>query len=143
METPMKRLAAFVLAALVAAPALAQSASIETEAKPLIDQWIAGFNRGDAAGLAKNVYVGADEAALAKTLAQLRDDSFGKLDIYATEFCASDATHGKALMKYGRIFAYGGLMDGDEAKVFNLLKSDAGWRIASESDVPYATALSC
>lgn len=139
----MKRLAVFVLAVLVAAPALAQPASIEAEAKPLIEQWIAGFNRSDAAGLAKNVYVGADEAALAKTFAQLRDDSFGKLDIYATEFCASDATHGKALLKYGRIFAYGGLMDGDEAKVFNLVKGEAGWRVASESNVPYATALSC
>ena len=143
METPMKRLAAFALAALVVAPALAQPASIETEAKPLMDQWIAGFNRSDAAGLAKNVYTSADEAALAKMFAQLRDDSFGKLDIYATEFCASDATHGKALLKYGRIFAYGGLMDGDEAKVFNLVKGDAGWRVASENNVPYSTALSC
>lgn len=139
----MKRLTAFALAVLVAAPALAQPASIEAEAKPLIEQWIDGFNRSDAAGLAKNVYVGADEAALAKTFVQLRDDSFGKLDIYATEFCASDATHGKALLKYGRVFAYGGLMDGDEAKVFNLVKGDAGWRVASESNVPYATALSC
>ena len=143
METPMKRLAALALAALIVAPALAQPASIETEAAPLIDQWIAGFNRSDAAGLAKNVYVGADEAALAKMFAQLRDDSFGKLDIYATTFCVSDATHGKALLKYGRIFAYGGLMDGDEAKVFNLVKGDAGWRVASESNVPYSTALSC
>ena len=64
----MKRLAAFALAALVVAPALAQPASIETEAKPLMDQWIAGFNRSDAAGLAKNVYTSADEAALAKML---------------------------------------------------------------------------
>jgi len=34
-------------------------------------------------------------------------------------------------------------MDGDEAKVFNLVKGDAGWRVASESNVPYSTALSC
>jgi hypothetical protein len=138
----MKRLAAFVLAAMIAAPALAQGA-IEAEAKPLIDQWIAGFNRGDAPGLAKNVYTGADEAALVKTFAKLREDSFGELDVYATTFCANDATHGKGMLKYGRVFAYGGLMNGDEAKIFDLVKTDAGWRIATESDVAYTTALSC
>lgn len=140
----MKRVAAVVLAAMVAAPALAQGAAqIEAEAKPLLDQWIAGFNRGDAPGLAKNVYAGADEAALAKTFAKLREDSFGELDIYGASFCASDATHGKAMLKYGRVFAYGGLMNGDEAKVFDLVKTDAGWRIATERDVAYTTSLSC
>ena len=141
----MKRIAAFVLAALVAAPALAQqgAAQIEAEARPLIDQWIVGFNKGDAPGLAKNVYREGDEAALAKTFAQLQEDSFGQLDVYGTTFCASDATHGKALLKYGRVFAYGGLMDGDEAKLFDLVKTDAGWRIAGESNVAYATAVSC
>jgi hypothetical protein len=141
----MKRIAAFVLAALIAAPALAQQGGtqIETEARPLIDQWIAGFNKGDAAGLAKNVYSEADEAALAKTFAQLQEDSFGQLDVYAAVFCASDATHGKALLKYGRVFAYGGLMNGDEAKLFDLVDTDAGWRIANETDVAYTTLLSC
>ena len=138
----MKRLAAFALAAVIAAPAWAQSA-IEAEAQPLIDQWIAGFNRGEASGLAKNVYTGADEAALAKTFAKLREDSFGELDVYGATFCASDATHGKAMLKYGRVFAYGGLMNGDEAKVFDLVKTDAGWRIATERDVAYTTSLSC
>lgn len=141
----MKRIAAFVLAALIAAPALAQQGGtqIETEARPLIDQWIAGFNKGDAAGLTKNVYSEADEAALAKTFAQLQEDSFGQLDVYAAAFCASDATHGKALLKYGRVFAYGGLMNGDEAKLFDLVNTDAGWRIANETDVAYTTLLSC
>ncbi|MDP3491799.1 MAG: hypothetical protein Q8R82_01700 [Hyphomonadaceae bacterium] len=141
----MKRIAAFVLAVLITAPALAQQGAtqIEVEGRPLIDQWIAGFNKGDVPGLAKDVYVNADEAALTKTFTQLREDSFGQLDVYAAAFCASDATHGKALLKYGRVFAYGGLMNGDEAKVFDLVKTDAGWRIAAESDVPYATALSC
>ncbi len=141
----MKRLAAFVLAAMIAAPALAQqdATQIEVEAKPLLDQWIAGFNRGDAPGLVKNVYAGVDEAALAKTFAKLREDSFGQLDVYTASFCANDATHGKAMLKYGRVFTYGGLMNGDEAKIFDLVKTDAGWRIAAERDVAYATALSC
>ena len=141
----MKRIAAFVLAALIAAPALAQQGGtqIETEARPLIDQWIVGFNKGDAARLAKNVYSKADEAALARTFAQLQEDSFGQLDVYAAAFCSSDATHGKALLKYGRVFAYGGLMNGDEAKLFDLVNTDAGWRIANETDVAYTTLLSC
>lgn len=141
----MKRIAALVLAALVAAPALAQQGAtqIEVEGRGLIDQWIAGFNKGDVPGLAKDVYLKADEAALSKTFAKLQEDSFGQLDVYAAAFCGSDATHGKALLKYGRVFAYGGLMNGDEAKLFELVKIDTGWRIAAESDVPYATVLSC
>lgn len=141
----MKRIAAFVLAAVVAAPALAQQGAtqIEVEARPLIDQWIAGFNKGDASSLVKNVYLKGDEAALTRSFAQLQEDSFGQLDVYAAAFCGSDATHGKALLKYGRVFAYGGLMNGDEAKLFDLEKTDAGWRIAGEADVAYATALSC
>lgn len=141
----MKRIAAFVVAALVAAPALAQpgATQIEVEGRGLMNQWIEGFNKGDASGLAKNVYLEGDEAALTKTFAQLREDSFGQLDVYAAAFCSKDSTHGKALLKYGRVFAYGGLMNGDEAKLFDLVKTDEGWRIAEESDVAYTTVLSC
>ncbi len=140
----MKRLAiAFALFA--AAPAFAQPAGtqIETEARPLLNAWIANFNRGDAAGMAKDVYVQADEAALTKTFAAMRDDNFGKLDVYGAWFCASDATKGKALVKYGRLYSFGGLMEGDEAKQFDIVKTDAGWRVAAESTVAYATELSC
>lgn len=141
----MKRIAAFVLAALVAAPALAQpgATQIEVEGRALINQWVEGFNKGDASSLVKNVYLKGDEAALTKTFAQLQEDSFGQLDVYAAAFCAKDSTHGKALLQYGRVFAYGGLMNGDEAKLFDLVKTDTGWRIADESDVAYATVLSC
>ena len=49
----MKRFAALALAAVIATPALAQQGAtqIEVEARPVIDQWIERFNRGDAAGL--------------------------------------------------------------------------------------------
>ena len=72
----MKRFAALAFAAVIAAPALAQQGAtqIEVEARPLIDQWIEGFNRGDAAGLAKNVYSGADQAALAKVISDSVSD---------------------------------------------------------------------
>lgn len=139
----MKRLA-IALAMFVAAPAFAQTApQIEVEARPLLNAWIANFNRGDAAGMAKDVYVKADEAALTKTFTAMRDDNFGKLDVYGATFCVSDATHGKALVKYGRLYSFGGLMDGDEAKLFDIVKTDAGWRVAAESNVAYATELSC
>ncbi len=139
----MKRLA-FALAFLFAAPASAQPApQIEVEARPLLNAWVANFNRGDAAGMAKDVYVQADEAALTKTFAAMRDDNFGKLDVYGATFCAIDPAKGKALVKYGRLYSFGGLMDGDEAKLFDIVKTDAGWRVATESNVAYATELSC
>lgn len=140
----MKRLA-IALTVFAAAPAFAQpgGTQVETEARPLLNAWIANFNRGDVAGMAKDVYVQADEAALAKTFAGMRDENFGKLDVYGATFCARDATHGKALVKYGRLYSFGGLMDGDEAKLFDIVKTDAGWRVSAESNVAYATELSC
>jgi hypothetical protein len=144
METPMKRLA-IALAMFAAAPAFAQGGGtqVETEARPLVNAWIANFNRGDVAGMAKDVYVQADEAALTKAFTGMRDENFGKLDVYGASFCASSATQGKALVKYGRLYSFGGLMDGDEAKLFDIVKTDSGWRVSSEADVSYATELSC
>ena len=34
-------------------------------------------------------------------------------------------------------------MDGDEAKLFDIVKTDNGWRVSTEADVAYATELSC
>ncbi len=130
----------------VAAPVFAQTpgaTQIEVEGRALLDRWILLFNRGDAAGLVKDVYSTADEAALAAKFTALRSDSFGKLDVYSAAFCASGATHGKAILKFGRLYTFGGLMDGDEAKVFDLVKTDAGWRIGGEANVAYETVLNC
>ncbi len=141
----MKRLA-IALALVAAAPAFAQqpgSTQIETEARPLLDAWIANFNRGDVAGMAKDVYVQADEAALTKIFTEMRDENFGKLDVYGASVCGSDATHGKAIIRFGRLYSFGGLMNGDEAKQFDIVKTDNGWRVAAEADVAYATELSC
>lgn len=136
-------LAALVLA--LAAPAFAQQGAteIEVEGRGLINQWIAGYNRGDAAGMAKDVYAERDIAVLEKQFADLRADSFGKLDVYSAAFCGRDSKHGKAILKFARIYTAGGKMNDDEAKVFDLVKTDAGWRVADESDVVFDTVLSC
>lgn len=141
----MKRAVACLIAALVAAPAMAQAGAtqIEVEGRAVINAWITAFNKGDVAGMMSQVYAKGDETALAKRFDALRNDSFGKLDVYGAAFCSVDATHGKALVKYGKLFTYGGLMDGDEATVFDLVKSEAGWRIGEEESVAYDTVLSC
>ena len=134
------------LAALIAFPAMAQTpgaTQIEVEARPVINRWIAAFNRGDVAAMAVDVYSKANEAGLKASFAALREEQFGKLDIYSAGFCSTDAAHGKAILKYGRLYTFGGLMDGDEARVFDLVKTDAGWRISGEADVAFETALSC
>jgi hypothetical protein len=146
MELPMTRVAVSCLAALIALPAMAQppgATQLEAEARPVINRWIAAFNRGDVAAMAADVYAKADEAALKANFAALREEQFGKLDVYSAGFCSADAAHGKAILKYGRLYTFGGLMDGDEAKVFDLVKTEGGWRISGEADVVFETALSC
>jgi ketosteroid isomerase-like protein len=142
----MKRVAPLVIAALLVTPALAQAprpTQTEADAREVVDRWIAAFNKGDVSGMLKDVYLKGDEAALAAMFNKLREDSFGKLDIYGATFCSTDATHGKTLLKYARLFSFGGLMDGDEGRVFDLVKTQAGWRIAHEAGVSYDTILSC
>ncbi len=145
----MKRLVACLTVVVMAAPVLAQQGAtqgatqIEVEGRAVINSWIAAFNKGDVAGMLKDVYESGDAAGLSKTFEALRGDSFGRLDVYGAAFCGSDATHGKALVKYGKLFTYGGLMDGDEARVFDLVKTDRGWRVSGEASVAYDTVLSC
>jgi hypothetical protein len=142
----MKR-SVFPLAfAVLAAPVLAQApgaTQIEVEARALINTYIAMFNKGDAAGLAKDVYAGADTAALDAEFKELRADSFGKLDVYSAGFCSIDADHGKAMLKFARIYTFGGKMNDDEAKIFDLVRTPAGWRIGKEADAPFDAVLSC
>lgn len=131
--------------ALLAAPALAQQGAtqIEAEGRALINQWIEAFNRGDAETLARDVYLDTDKSTLTKTFVDLQAESFGKLEAYSAAFCGSSATQGKAILKFARIYTFGGKMADDEAKVFDLTRTDAGWRIANETDTPYATVLDC
>jgi hypothetical protein len=138
----MKRaLLALTLAALTAAPAIAQTPDGEIDA--LIKRWVAGFNKGDTAALAKDVYVAADEAKLNKQFADLRTDSFGKLDVYGLRTCTNETDKAKVQMDYARIYTFGGKMNDDEGKQFELTKTPAGWRITSETDTSYGATPSC
>ena len=135
-------------AAIIATPAVAQTGGmggteIEVMGRGLINRWIVAFNRADADAMAKDIYVTADIAALKATFADLQAESFGKLDAYSAAFCSTSATRGKALLRFTRLYTFGGKMNDDEAKVFDLVRTDAGWRIAAEADVPYSTVLSC
>jgi hypothetical protein len=142
----MKRALAVLVFAALATPAFAQASGatqIEVEGKALIDRYVVLFNKGDAAGLAKEVYAGADQAALEAKFRELRADSFGKLDVYSARFCSVDADHGEAVLKFARLYTFGGKMNDDEAKVFDLAKTPAGWRISKEADAPFDAVLSC
>jgi hypothetical protein len=150
----MKRVLYALALACLAGPAIAQQgaawmeregiahAGIEQEGRALINQWVAAFNRGDADALAA-LEVAPDTAKLATTIANLRADSFGKLDVYSAAFCGVDVTHGKAIVKFARIYTFGGKMNDDEARIFDISKTDAGWRIMKQTDAPYASVLSC
>ena len=132
----MKRVLYALALACLAAPAIAQqgATAIEHEGRALINQWVAAFNRGDADALAALEVGMTEEAALKQ---------FGKLDVYSAAFCGVDSTHGKAIVKFARIYTFGGKMNDDEARIFDIAKTDAGWRITRETDAPYASVLSC
>ena len=140
----MKRALYAIALLCLAAPALAQQGAteIEHEGRALINQWVVAYNRGDADALAA-LQAAPDMAALATTIANLRADSFGKLDVYGAEFCGVDSTHGRALVKFARIYTFGGKMNNDEGKLFDIAKTAAGWRITTEADASYNATLGC
>lgn len=137
----MKRILVALGVAMFAAPALAQIADPDVQA--LMTRYADRFNKGDAATLANEIYLKADEAALAAKFDALRREEFGKLDLYGFKACPVVGDRTKVEMRYGRIHTFGGLMNGDEAKVFELVKTPAGWRIASETDAPFDQQMAC
>jgi hypothetical protein len=137
----MKRVMAALVLAWVGSPAFAQIADPEIDA--LMKRWVAGFNKGDAAGLAREIYAGADEAALDRKFQELRADSFGKLDVYEFRACPVAGDKTRVQMMFARIYTFGGKMNDDEAKVFDLVKTPAGWRISGEADAAYGKELAC
>lgn len=140
----MKRALYAIALTCLAAPSLAQQGAteIEHEGRALLNQWVVAYNRGDADALAA-LQAAPDTAKLTTMVANLRADSFGKLDVYSADFCGVDSTHGKALLKFARIYTFGGKMNDDEGKLFDIAKTDAGWRITGETDATYTTALAC
>lgn len=143
----MKRtLFALVVAALAAPVVVAQASGatqLDAEGKALLDRYVVLFNKGDVQALASEVYVSADKATLEAQFKELRADSFGKLEAYSAGFCNVDADHGKAVLKFARIYTFGGKMNDDEANLFDLVKTANGWRIAKEAEAPFDTVLGC
>lgn len=142
----MKRAVAALMLVALATPAFAQASGatrLDHEGKALLDRYVVLFNKGDVAGLTKEIYAGADAAALEAQFKELRADSFGKLEAYSAAFCNLDADHGKAVLKFARIYTFGGKMNDDEAKLFDLVKTPEGWRIAREAEAPFDTVPSC
>ena len=142
----MKHAMLALCAAALAVPAFGQASGatqLDSEGKALLDRYVILFNKGDGAALTKEVYASADAAALDAQFKELRADSFGKLEAYSAAFCNVDADHGKALLKFARIYTFGGKMNDDEAKLFDLVKTPAGWRIAREAEGSFGDTLSC
>ncbi len=141
----MKRLALVLAFALVCVPAFAQQGAteIEHEGGSLLNRWIAAYNRGDVEALAADVYSEPDKPALASAFADLHAESFGRLEAYDASFCGLNSTAGRALLKFTRLYTFGGKMRDDEAKLFDIAKTDAGWRITGETDVVFSTVISC
>ena len=137
----MKRVVLASLVAILAAPAFAQIADPEIEA--LMKRYADRFNKGDVATLANEIYARGDQAALTAKFEALRRDEFGKLDLYGFKACPVVGDKAKVEMRYGLLYTYGGLMNGDQTKVFDLVKTPAGWRIASETDTPFDQQLTC
>ncbi len=144
----MKRtIAALCLAAASLAPASAQTPEPEVEA--LLRTYIDAFNKGDAERLARDVYrldgedAAATQARLAAQFATLRQDSFGRIDLFGLKACpaAGDATVAEVRLAW--LYTFGGYMEpGEQALVFDLKKTPDGWRITGEGGAP-ARTFSC
>jgi hypothetical protein len=137
----MKHACLALCAAAMIAPAFAQIADGDVDA--LMKRWVAGYNKGDVAWLVKDVYAAPDEAKLSKMFTDLRADSFGKLDVYDFKSCPVAGDKTRVQMNFARLYTFGGKMNDDEAKVFDLVKTPAGWRVASEAEGTYGKPLAC
>jgi hypothetical protein len=145
----MKRMiAALCLAAFCSAPALAQTPEPDVEA--LLRAYIDAFNKGDAERLARDVYriPGEDsavtQARLAEKFAALRQDSFGRIDLFGMKACPSVADATKAELRLAWLYTFGGYMEpGEQALVFDLEKTTDGWRVTSETNAPADSRFSC
>ena len=73
----MKRILFPLAVVAVTAPVFAQASGatqIEAEGKGLLDRYVVLFNKGDAAGLVREVYANGDAAALDARFKELRAD---------------------------------------------------------------------
>jgi hypothetical protein len=145
----MKRIiAGLCFATACVAPSVAQTPEPEIEA--LLRTYIDAFNKGDAERLARDVYriPGEDsavtQAQLAEKFAALRQDSFGRIDLFGMKACPASADATKAELRLAWLYTFGGYMEpGEQALVFDLAKTADGWRITGETSAALDSALAC
>lgn len=147
----MKRAIIAFLVTALAAPAGAQSASenANAELKAFLAHYVELFNNGDMAGIAglyelPGVSTADLQAKLSKQLAALRADEFGKMTLYGSHACPHGAGSAQLEMAFAYNYTYGGVMPpGDRSTVFEMRKTDAGWRIVNSKDMPQNTGIVC
>jgi len=58
--------------------------------------------------------------------------------------CAHGAGNAQLQMAFAYNYTYGGVMPpGDQSTVFEMRKTDAGWRIVNSKDMPKDTGIVC
>jgi len=145
----MRRAIAALMLACIGTPAVAQTA--DEELKVFVGRYVEAFNKGDAAGLARNFYAlpnveaGDLEARLAKQFESLRADSFGRMTLYGSKPCVHGAVSAEVQVDFAYNYTFGGVMDppGDQSTVFRLRKSGDGWRIVATNDLQAGQKMVC
>jgi hypothetical protein len=74
---------------------------------------------------------------------ELRADSYGKLDVYDFKACPVVGDKTRVQMNFARLYTFGGKMNDDESKLFDLVKTAPGWRISGEAEGEYGKPLAC
>ncbi len=87
----------------------------------------------------------ADEASLSKQFADLHADSFGKLDVHRPpDLHPNEVDGANVQMDYARIYTFGGKMNDDEGKQFDLRRKRLPAGVSRRRRTPVtAAALSC
>ncbi len=143
------RVAAAVMLACLAAPAMAQTPNEELQA--FIARYVDAFNKGDAAALAADFYRlpgvdrGAQQTRLAQQFEALREDSFGKMTLYSAKPCVHGAASAEVQVDFAYNYTFGGVMDppGEQSSVFRMRKTEEGWRIIATNDLRPGQSIVC
>ena len=145
----MRGLLPAIAVAALAAPVLAQS-GIEADLKAFAARYLATFNKGDTASLANEFYrlPGASADDLKRKfdaqLNALRNDEFGKMELYGAKTCSKGDAAGKLAIDFVYNFTYGGVMPpGEQVSVFDMSKTADGWRIVGLNEGKPGEAPAC
>ncbi len=119
-------------------------------AKELVERYVAAFNRGDAALLARDIFAPPDaseediRASFAAEIDALRKEDFGRLDAYDVAACPVSDGRTRAILRFAHVYTFGGTMPpGDQAMLFELVLTQKGWRIVGRTIRPFETTLDC